>query len=218
MSKDATRWGARRTLRAVAMAMAAGALPSARLVARAVGGVAIESVGDGKPGAANVRRTLGLGPGLAVAGMDIAKGYLPAALARRRGAGPHAVGALAMAPVAGHIVFTGGRGAASSLGAALALDASAMTVAGTVIAAGTIGKRHAPAVLVGGVSYVPAALFLHRRPVAALYGGALLAVLVLMRLRGPGWSAVPLTRESLWQRLWNDREPGAVPQGGGSCA
>jgi glycerol-3-phosphate acyltransferase PlsY len=200
------------------VAVAAGALPSARLVARAVGGVAIESVGDGKPGAANVRRTLGLGPGLAVAGMDIAKGYLPAALARRHGAGPHTLGALAVAPAAGHIVFTGGRGAAPSLGGGLALDAWAMTLAGTVIVAGTIGKHHASAVLVGGASYVPVALFLRRRPMAALYGGALLALLVLARLRGPGWSAAPLTCESLWQRLWNDREPGAAPQEGGSCA
>jgi glycerol-3-phosphate acyltransferase PlsY len=180
--------------------------------------VAIESVGDHKPGAANVRRTLGLGPGLLVAGMDIAKGYLPAALARRHGAGSHTVGALALAPVAGHVVFTGGRGAAPSLGAGLALDALAMTLAGAVIVAGTIGKRHAPAVVVGGASYVPAALLLHRRPFAALYGGALLAVLILVRLRGPGWSAAPLTRESVWQRLWHDREPGAVSAEGGSCA
>ena len=93
-----------------------------------------------------------------------------------------------------------------------------MTLAGTVIVAGTIGKRHAPAVVVGGASYVPAALLLRRRPGAALYGGALLAVLILVRLRGPGWTAAPLTRESFWQRLWYDREPGAVAVEGGSCA
>jgi glycerol-3-phosphate acyltransferase PlsY len=187
-------------------------------VTQAVGGVDIESVGDRKPGAANVRRTLGLGPGLVVAGMDIAKGFLPPVLARRRGAGPHAVGALAIAPVAGHVVFTGGRGAATSLGAGLALDALAMTLSGTVILAGTMAKRHAPAVVVGGASYVPAALLVRRRPGAALYGGALLALLILVRLRGPGWTVRPLTRESLWQRFWNDREPGVTAREGGSCA
>jgi len=218
MKTDAARWGACRTLRAVALATAVGSLPSARLVARVVGGVAIDSVGDGKAGAANVRRTLGLGPGLTVAGIDIAKGYLPAALARRHGAGPHAVGALALAPVAGHVVFTGGRGAAPSLGAGFAVDALAMTLAGAVIVAGTVGKRHAPAVVVGGASLVAAALLLHRRPFAALYSGALVAVLILVRLRGPGWSAAPLTRASLWQRLWYDREPEAAPQEGGPCA
>jgi glycerol-3-phosphate acyltransferase PlsY len=193
------------TLAAVAGAFALGCIPSGRLVARAFG-VRLDTVGDGKPGAANVRRSIGLAPGLLVLVLDAAKGFGPATVARRRGAGPHLSGALALAPVLGHVLVVKGRGAAPALGAAFAVDAAAMSITGVGIVAGSIVGKHAEAVVAGGLAYPPAIAILRRDPVRFGWGLAVVLILVAARLRGMPGSAWPPTREVLWSRFWRDRD------------
>lgn len=195
----------RRQLTAVAGAFALGALPSAELVARAHG-VRIKEVGDGKAGAANVRHVIGLGAGLTVAGLDIAKGFAPATVARRGGAGPNVIGALAVAPIAGHIVFTKGRGASTALGGAFALDLRATALAGSGIVAGTIAGRHAEAVIVGAFAITPIMVALRRGPVRAAWGLAIWLLIVAARLRGPAGTPWPPPKNVLWSRFWVDRD------------
>ena len=190
---------------ALARAFALGCVPSGRLVARACG-VSLDAAGDGKPGAANVRRSVGLGPALLVAAIDIAKGYVPAAAARRRGAGPHMTGALALAPVLGHVLVVKGRGAAPTLGATLAIDTPAMTIAGSGIVAGSIAGKHAEAVVWGGLAFPLAMALLRREPARVAWGSAVVSVLVVARLRGAPGSPWPPAREVMWSRFWRDRD------------
>ena len=194
-----------RAVGALARAFALGCVPSGRLVARARG-VRLDAAGDGKPGAANVRRSIGLGPALLVATIDVAKGYAPAATARRRGAGPHMTGALAIAPVLGHVLVVKGRGAAPTLGANLAMDTPAMTIAGSGIVAGTIGGKHAEAVVLGGLAYPLVMVLLRRDPARVAWGMAVVSVLVAARLRGAPGSPWPPACEVMWSRFWRDRD------------
>jgi glycerol-3-phosphate acyltransferase PlsY len=199
------RWTWRRTLLALPVAFGLGCVPTARLVARSRG-VRIDEVGDRKPGSANVLRSLGFGAGLTVISTDAAKGYATAAWAKRHGAGPNSVGILAVTPVVANIAVVRGRGAASTLGGAYALDALMATVASGEIVAGTIAKHHAEAVMIGTGAFGP--LMRLRRNPAALWGSVLWGLMIYARLRGPrDGEARPLTREALRSRFWLDREP-----------
>jgi glycerol-3-phosphate acyltransferase PlsY len=130
-------------LLAVALAFAAGCLPSARLVTRLARGVSIEELGDGKPGASNVYRTLGPIPGAAVLVLDSLKAYVPAASLGARGASEGVVAAAAVAPVAAHVAVIGGQGAAAALGAGFAIDTPATLIAVIPILGGTLLGYHA---------------------------------------------------------------------------
>ena len=121
-----------------------GSLPSGVIVGALFGHVDVRTQGSGKTGATNVLRTLGKGPALMVALLDIAKGAAAVLLARFVifPAGAHAsldmqnLSAVAqaiggMAALLGHnyslfIHFTGGRGVATGAGALLAMTPLAM--------------------------------------------------------------------------------------------
>ena len=123
-----------------------GSLPSGVIVGRLFGHVDVRAQGSGKTGATNVMRSLGPGPAVMVALLDIAKGAAAVLLARFVifPAGPHAaldvqnLSAVAqaiagLAALLGHnyslfIHFTGGRGVATGAGALLAMTPLAMLV------------------------------------------------------------------------------------------
>ena len=114
-----------RAVAAAAVGYAAGTLPSAELVARALDrGVDPTAEGSGNPGAANVANLLGKRAGAAVFGLDMGK----ALVAGRIGAavaGPLGANAAAAAAVLGHCFpaqrgFRGGKGVAASFGQMLA--------------------------------------------------------------------------------------------------
>ncbi len=192
-------------------AFALGCVPSARLVSGLLGAGDIEQVGDRKPGAANVTRSLGLGPGVATAGLDIAKGAAVAALARSAGAGPDLVGALAVTPVVAHIAVVRGRGAAAALGAAFALDTSATGIVLAPILGGVALKRSGLGVMVGALCLPLASLALGRRRRAA-WCAALPVLMAYARLRGSAGQEQPLAFEVAWERFWFDRDPEAQPE------
>lgn len=116
-----------------------GSLPSGVIVGALFGNVDVRTKGSGKTGATNVLRTLGPGPAVMVALLDIAKGAGAVLLARFVifPASPNAtldmqnLSALAqaiagMAALLGHnyslfIHFTGGRGVATGAGALAAM-------------------------------------------------------------------------------------------------
>ncbi len=121
-------WGAAKTLLWMGGAFAIGAIPSGRIVAKAVSGESLDDLGDGKPGSSNVARSLGWKPGALVLAMDAGKAYVPAAASRLAGAGEGTVAAIGIATMLGHIAFVKGRGAACGLGAAYAMDPKMMTI------------------------------------------------------------------------------------------
>jgi glycerol-3-phosphate acyltransferase PlsY len=187
-------------------AFALGCLPSARLVSSLLGAGDIAQVGDRKPGAANVTHSLGLGPGVATAGLDIAKGAAVAAAARLAGAGPDMVGALAVTPVVAHIAVVRGRGAAAALGAALALDTPATGIVLVPILGGVALKRSGLGVMVGALSLPLVSLALGRRR-TAVWCAALPALMTYARLRGSDGQEQPMSFALAWERFWFDRDP-----------
>ena len=103
-----------------------GSIPSALIVSRRMAGVDIRTVGDANMGARNVKRTLGWGPGIAVAVMDVAKGALAVLLAQAFDLSLGWRIAAGFCAVIGHDFpvfarFRGGQGLAAALGALIAL-------------------------------------------------------------------------------------------------
>jgi len=104
----------------------AGSVPFSYLVARLGRGIDIRKHGSGNPGATNVWRVLGPGPGLITGVLDGFKGWLAVEMATRAGADPGLRVAAALAAVAGHtwspwLRFRGGKGVVTSAGAFLHL-------------------------------------------------------------------------------------------------
>jgi len=113
---------------ALVLAYLLGSVPVGAWVARARG-VDIRKVGSGNPGATNVQRTLGWGPGLFVALFDIFKGVLAVLLARHvlNVQDPFIVALCGLLAVLGHnfsvfLGFRGGKGVATSFGTVAIID------------------------------------------------------------------------------------------------
>jgi glycerol-3-phosphate acyltransferase PlsY len=166
-------------------AFAVGSIPTGVIVARARG-VDLRKVGSGNIGATNVGRALGKGWAIFVLLIDALKGYLPAALAPRC-LPPLLVTAVALAAVLGHMfsVFLkgrGGKGVATSLGAALALaPLAALCSAGAYLVLYAAFRISSVGSLVA-VAGFPLALYLtgdHQR--AHYLFAAVIAVLVIAR-------------------------------------
>jgi len=131
---------------ALVMAYFVGSIPFGFLVAKAVAGIDIRTVGSGNIGATNVGRTLGFKFFVLVFLLDAAKGFLPTFFFPRlvgqlaASAVPDLAPLLALAAILGHnfpiyLRFKGGKGVATTLGAVTALDpiASVGAVFGFVI-------------------------------------------------------------------------------------
>ncbi len=121
------------SLLAVVLAYLIGAIPFGLLIARAVSGIDIRTVGSGNIGATNVGRTLGLRWFAVVFVFDFAKGYLPTIFLPRLlntvgyPGPPWLAVVIALAAIVGHnfpvyLGFKGGKGVATSLGSVFALE------------------------------------------------------------------------------------------------
>lgn len=112
----------------IVVAYLLGAVPFAFIVAKAVKGVDIRTVGSGNVGATNVGRTLGRKWGMLVFALDLLKGFVPVLVAQRMHGGgmntfaaPSAVALTGLAAIVGHnwpvyLRFKGGKGMATSAG------------------------------------------------------------------------------------------------------
>jgi glycerol-3-phosphate acyltransferase PlsY len=102
-----------------------GSVPFGHLVAR-VKKVDLTKIGSGSPTSTNVARALGWKWGMVSAILDVSKGIIPTIIALRYLGIGWQIMACALLPILGHIFpiffnFQGGRGAATFLGASLAL-------------------------------------------------------------------------------------------------
>jgi acyl phosphate:glycerol-3-phosphate acyltransferase len=123
----------------VLLAYAIGSVPFALLLARQWGTGDLRRIGSGNLGAANVLRASGATAGLLVAALDIAKGALSVALARRLSDQPGAPAAAGLAAIVGHVYpvwlrFRGGKGVATACGVFSVLTPSATLPALTIFA------------------------------------------------------------------------------------
>jgi glycerol-3-phosphate acyltransferase PlsY len=111
-----------------------GSLPMGVIVARTTGAVDPRTVGSGRTGGTNALRAMGARRAVAVAALDVLKGFIPVALAWYFGASPLGVALTGLACVFGawksvFLRFHGGRGLATSIGAALFIQPLAVLLA-----------------------------------------------------------------------------------------
>lgn len=100
-----------------------GSIPFGLLASR-MRGIDIRTVGSGNIGATNVYRALGWKIALVVFALDVSKGLIPAVIAKSLGLGADGALLAGIAAVFGHCLspflgFRGGKGIATTLGAAL---------------------------------------------------------------------------------------------------
>jgi glycerol-3-phosphate acyltransferase PlsY len=141
----------------VLLGFLAGSIPFGLLIGKRLG-VDIREKGSGNIGASNVTRVLGVGAGVVVGILDIAKGALPVWFARHHGGVPTMVG---WAAILGHCFSPwlggkGGKGVATAFGVFLVISpfmaAVAIVVFGAVLAitrVPTLGSLAAMATIVG---------------------------------------------------------------------
>ena len=104
-----------------------GSIPVGLIVGRVARGIDIREYGSGRTGFTNVLRTVGARWGIIALIGDLAKGVLPVVIARFVSDEPYVQTVAGLAAAIGHdwpvfAGFQGGRGVATSFGAALAMS------------------------------------------------------------------------------------------------
>lgn len=162
-----------------------GATPTGVLVTRLWGAPDVRQVGSGHIGATNTYRQAGLVAAALVALIDLSKGVVAVLLGLALSRDPWALPLAGTAAVAGHcwsvyIGFRGGMGLATAGGIFLwLLPAGAVIFTVIWLAARTISKHTARAVIVGLVLGAPVTLLIWRPPLP-LVAYTLAAVTMLL--------------------------------------
>jgi glycerol-3-phosphate acyltransferase PlsY len=180
------------TLRAVGLVLVGyliGSIPFGVVVARLTGGRDPRTVGSGRTGGTNALRAMGVGWGLLVGLLDVAKGALPVVLARLVGAGPLVEALVGIAAVLGasrsiFLRFHGGRGVATGIGAMLVISPLVVLVSAPIFLVVIAVSRYVSlGSLVGSVGAVAVMALLvvlgMSPPVTLVYGVAAAALIWL---------------------------------------
>jgi glycerol-3-phosphate acyltransferase PlsY len=173
----------------VAAAWILGGLPSGLWLARLKGAPDPTSTGSGSSGATNVGRLLGWRWGLVVLLLDVGKGMAAAALPLAAGGSPALAALCAVAAVVGHCAsplagFRGGKGVATSAGAALVLGTQAAVVAFlAMVTVLLLSRRMAPASLTGMWIFGALAVIFPAWQRAPWWFGLVMAVVVTLTHR-----------------------------------
>lgn len=152
-------------LAAIALGYLLGAIPFGVVVARLAGGQDPRAVGSERTGATNAVRALGMGWGVLVGLLDLAKGLAAAAIGAGIGGGvglaPEWVAAVScVAAVTGHIRsvfigFRGGRGVATAAGGFLILVPAALLLVIPIIGVVVAVTRYVSLGSIAGAASAP---------------------------------------------------------------
>lgn len=152
-------------LAAIALGYLLGAIPFGVVVARLAGGQDLRAVGSERTGATNAVRALGMGWGVLVGLLDLAKGLVAAAIGAGIGGGvglaPEWVAAgSCVAAVTGHIRsvfigFRGGRGVATAAGGFLILVPAALLLVIPIIGVVVAVTRYVSLGSIAGAASAP---------------------------------------------------------------
>jgi glycerol-3-phosphate acyltransferase PlsY len=187
---------------AVALGYLFGSIPFAFLVTRPRG-IDIRKVGSGNVGAANVLRTAGVMPAVAVMLLDIAKAVQVARLVTGDLA---VVTAAGLAAIVGHIYpawlgFRGGKGVAASAGVFGMLAPVATLIAATVFVGTVVVTRFMSAGSIAGALALAVAVVVGNVPAPVVAGAMLAAILVVHRHRDNLSRLVAGTERRIGMRL-----------------
>jgi glycerol-3-phosphate acyltransferase PlsY len=173
----------------VAAAYLVGAVPIGFLVARAVGVGDIRRQGSGNIGATNILRTAGRLPAIVTLVGDIVKGYAAVVLASYLGGGdPGITAAGSVAAVVGNcwsvfLLFRGGKGVATGLGALLRLAPLATLAAVPVFLAVAMTTRFVSLASLLSAACVPFGAWALGAPRPSVLAAFAVAALVIVRHR-----------------------------------
>lgn len=165
-----------------------GAIPFGYVVARAVAGVDIRTVGDGNPGGRNVYLHVGRAAGIAVMLLDSAKGAAAILIARVSGLQEWEEFAAGMLVVLGHdlspfLKFHGGQGLAATIGVLLVLLPRETLIGLTVLgAAYRVSAHWDESIALGMVSLLVLEFFAGEPQTLIIYTIALLPLVGIKKL------------------------------------
>lgn len=181
-----------------------GSIPTGLIVGRVARGIDIRQFGSGKTGFTNVLRTVGARWGIVALLGDLAKGFVPVLVARFVSDEPYVQAVAGLAATIGHdwplfARFEGGRGVATSFGAALAMNSLA---AGSLVpfAIGLVALTRIVSVMSVGMAPILAVEFI----VLSAIGVQPWAYAVYATIAAA--MVIVLHRENI-QRLLNGTEP-----------
>lgn len=146
-----------------------GSIPFAYLVVRLRSGLDIRRQGSGTVGATNTSRILGLGWGLVVMLLDVAKGVLAVWLATRVTGNPAWHAAALCTAAVGHcfplwLSFHGGKGLATTAGGLLLLSPWSLAVSFGVWFLGLLAFRVVAVASSIAAAFLPVVFWFTRRP------------------------------------------------------
>jgi len=164
-----------------------GSVPFASWVTRRQG-IELRNAGSGNPGAANVLRTAGVGPAIAVMLLDAAKGTAAVIAARVMSGNVVIVTAAGLAAIVGHIYpawsgFRGGKGVAASAGVFAVLAPVATAIAALVFVGTIAATRFISAGSLAGALALPVAAVISDLPEPVIGGTVLASMIVIGRHR-----------------------------------
>jgi glycerol-3-phosphate acyltransferase PlsY len=172
---------------AVALGYLFGSIPFALLLTRPLG-VDLRAAGSRNVGAANVLRTAGVAPAVAVMILDGAKGAVAVLVARLITDDLAAVTAAGLAAIVGHVYpawlrFRGGKGVAASAGVFAILAPYATAIAAAVFVGTTCVTRFVSAGSIAGALALAVVAAVGNVPGPVAVGAVLAAILVVYRHR-----------------------------------
>jgi glycerol-3-phosphate acyltransferase PlsY len=183
-----------------------GAIPFGLLIARLQKGIDIRDHGSGNIGTSNVLRTLGKRAALLTLAGDLTKGYLPVLVGSVLGVSQLWIVLAGAAAVIGHnwpiyIRFRGGKGVATSFGAALGImpAAAGLTLLVYLLVA-AIARYTSLAALVGSASLLLWVHLLKASRPQVLFA-CFAAILIYLRHRGNIQRLVLGTERKIGQRV-----------------
>jgi len=168
-----------------------GSIPTAYLMVRRLKGVDVRTVGSGNVGATNVTRAAGLGAGLAVFFLDVAKGLVAVwgmSPWFAQPVTPTAQLACGLAAVLGHVFpvflrFRGGKGVATTIGVLVgAVPLIAAACLAVWVGCFLIWRYVSVGSLAAAVT-LPLVQLLTHRPLSERWVGAALALVLIARHR-----------------------------------
>ncbi|HEY3092220.1 MAG TPA: glycerol-3-phosphate 1-O-acyltransferase PlsY [Vicinamibacterales bacterium] len=172
---------------AIALGYLFGSIPFALLLTRPRG-IDLRDVGSRNIGAANVLRTAGVVPAIAVMLLDGAKGAMAVLAARLMSDDPAVVMTAGLAAIVGHVYpawlrFRGGKGVAASAGVFAMLAPVATAIAALVFVATIIVTRFISAGSIAGALALVVAAAAGNVPGPIVAGAIAAAILVVHRHR-----------------------------------
>jgi glycerol-3-phosphate acyltransferase PlsY len=190
---------------AAVIGYALGSIPFALLLTR-TRGVDLRAIGSRNVGAANVLRSAGIAPAIAVMLLDAAKGAIAVVLAGIVSDDASVATTAGVAAVVGHVYppwlgFHGGKGVATSAGVFTVLAPLATAVAVLVFVGTIVVTRFISAGSVLGALALPIAAVASDAPGAIVGGTVASALIVLTRHRGNISRLIAGTERRIGSRL-----------------